>query len=212
MSMKNKTPAVTRSREEAKQETREALIRAAALLFKSGGLDVSLDAVCAEAGYTRGAFYVHFRNRDELISAVMGRIGDQVLDALLGTDNEGIRENNDLLSLVQRFLQALMSGDYPLTRKGGLPPHQLLDACARSEAIRSQYVRLTHSGIDRLAAALREGQEKGQVRQDLATEPVAAMLVSIVIGLHTMHDLDMKIDMAAGAQVVMQMLMPVAAG
>ncbi|MDI1302834.1 MAG: TetR/AcrR family transcriptional regulator [bacterium] len=212
MSMKNTTNAVPRSREEAKQETREALMRAAALLFKSGGLDVSLDAVCAEAGYTRGAFYVHFRNRDELISAVMGRIGDQVLDALLGTGNEGAEENNDLLSLVQRFLQALVSGDYPLTRKGGLPPHQLLDACARSEVIRRQYVRLTRSGIDRLAAALRAGQQKGQIRQDLATEPVAAMLVSIVIGLHTMHDLDMKIDMAAGAQVVMQMLMPVAAG
>lgn len=147
---------------------------------------------------------MHVKNRDALISAVMGRIGDQVLDALLGRDDE----NNDLLTLVQRFLQALVSGDYPLTRKGGLPPHQLLDACARSEDIRAQYVRLTQSGIDRLARALRDGQQKGLLRQDLAAEPVASLLVSTVIGLHTMYDLDMKTDMAAGAQVVMQMLMP----
>lgn len=206
-SMNKKTTPGSRSREEAKQETREALMQSAARLFKSEGLDVSLDTVCAEAGYTRGAFYVHFRNRDELISAVMGRIGDQVLDALLGPDET----SNDLLTLVQRFLQSLVSGDYPLTRKGGLPPHQLLDACARSEDIRAQYVRLTQSGIERLALALRDGQHKGLVRQDLAPEPVAALLVSIVIGLHTMYDLDMKIDMTAGAQVVMQMLMPVTA-
>lgn len=195
----------TRSREETKLETRESLMNAAAELFKSEGLDVSLDAVCAHAGYTRGAFYVHFKDRDALISAVMGRIGDQVLDALLGKDEE----NNDLLTLVQRFLQSLVSGAYPLTRKGGLPPHQLLDACARSEEIRKQYVRLTESGIDRLALALRDGQAKGLVRADIAAEPVASLLVGIVIGLHTMYDLQMKMDMAAGAQAIMQMLMPV---
>lgn len=208
MSMKKKTIS-PRSREEAKQETREALIRAAALLFKSSGLDVSLDAVCAEAGYTRGAFYVHFKDRDDLISTVLGRIGDQVLDALLGTgESPNSAGNNDLLTLAQRFQQAMISGDYPLTRKGGLPPYQLLDACARSAKIRDQYVRLTESGIERLALALREGQDKGQIRKDMAPEPVASLLVSIVIGLHTMYDLDMNLDMTAGAMAIMQMLTP----
>lgn len=197
-------PATPRSRATAKQETREALLKAAADLFQQQGLDASLDAICAHAGYTRGAFYVHFKSRDELISAVMGRVGEQVLDALLGSEEE----SNDLLSLVQRFLQALVSGDYPLTRKGGLPPHQLLEACARSSDIRDQYVRLTQSGIDRLALALRDGQQKGLIRADLAPEPVASLLVSIVIGLHTMYDLNMSINMASGAQAVMQMLAP----
>jgi AcrR family transcriptional regulator len=205
MNTKSKIPpAAPRTREETKQETHEALMQAAAQLFKSKGLDVSLDDVCAAAGYTRGAFYVHFKNRDELISAVMGRVGDQVLDALLGREESG----DDLLTLMQRFLQSLVSGDYPLTRKGGLPPHQLLDACARSTTIRDQYVRLTQSGVTRLATALCDAQNKGLVRADIAAEPTAMLLVSIVIGLHTMYDLDMPLDMSGGAQALQQMLMP----
>lgn len=206
-SMNKKAAAPVRSRETTKQETREALMKAAAELFKTEGLDVSLDAVCTHAGYTRGAFYVHFKGRDELISAVMGRIGDQVLDALLGREEDG----DDLLILVQRFLASLVSGDYPLTRKGGLPPHQLLDACARSRDIRDQYVRLTQSGAARLANALRDGQQKGLVRQDVSADSAALLLVGIVIGLHTMYDLEMSIDMSAGAQTLLQMLMPLPA-
>jgi AcrR family transcriptional regulator len=205
--MNKKAAPTARSRESSKQETREALMKAAAELFKTQGLDVSLDAVCTHAGYTRGAFYVHFKDRDDLISAVMGRIGDQVLDALLGR----AEDSDDLLTLVQRFLASLVSGDYPLTRKGGLPPHQLLDACARSRDIRDQYVRLTQSGSTRLAQALREGQQKGQVRQDVSADSAAMLLVTTVIGLHTLYDLEMPLDMAGGAQTLLQMLMPLPA-
>ena len=52
----------------AKQETREALLQAAMAEFAEKGLDLpSLDAICARAGFTRGAFYVHFRDREELV-------------------------------------------------------------------------------------------------------------------------------------------------
>ena len=57
----------TRRRRETKQETREALISAALAEFAEHGFDApSLDAICARAGYTRGAFYVHFRDRSDL--------------------------------------------------------------------------------------------------------------------------------------------------
>ena len=50
-------------RDAAKKETRSALIRAALKLFHEEGFDgPSLDAICARAGYTRGAFYVHFKD------------------------------------------------------------------------------------------------------------------------------------------------------
>lgn len=191
-------------REAAKQETREALIKAATELFKEQGLDASLDAVCAHAGYTRGAFYVHFKDRDALISAVMGRIGDQVLDILLGKEEE----QQDLLVLVPGFIRALLSGDYPLSRNGGVPPHQLLDACARSDDIRLQYVQLIQKGAARLTNALHEGQKKGLVRADLAPASTAILIVSLVIGFHTMYDLGVPMDLGQEAQAVLQLLMP----
>src|SRR5690606_17947197 len=119
------------SREAAKQASREALVRAAMELFPEQGLDVSLDDICAHAGYTRGAFYVHFKNRDELTLEVMSRVGQEWLDSIFGDEDS----DGDLLTLMQRFLGELVGGTYPLTKAGGMRPYQLLDACARSPRI-----------------------------------------------------------------------------
>lgn len=201
-----KKPAVRmpRSRDEAKQETREALIRAAAELFKSEGLDASLDAVCARAGYTRGAFYVHFRDRDDLISVVMERVGNALLDSLLGKEGD----DEDFFTLVQRFLHTVSSGQYPISREGGLRPYQLMDACARSEAVRRQYVSLKQLSVTRLAAALKRGQEKGQIRRDLEPDALAQLMMGIVVGMQTMLDLEMPLDLPRAAQTMLAMLAP----
>ena len=62
----------SKSREVSKQETRQALLEAGlAEIIEHGWETPSLDAICARAGYTRGAFYVHFQDRDEFETAVL---------------------------------------------------------------------------------------------------------------------------------------------
>ena len=63
-------------------QTREALIAAGIAAIGSEGLDASLDAICARAGFTRGAFYVHFQDRDDLLETVMERVGRLFLESL----------------------------------------------------------------------------------------------------------------------------------
>lgn len=183
-------------RQAAKQASREALIDAAMALFPSAGLDVSLDELCAHAGYTRGAFYVHFRNRDELLLEVMTRVGQQMMDTLLGSRDQDSPE--DLAGVAARFIPALYNGDYPLTRHGGMRPYQLLDACARSEPIHQRYLALAQESIERLAQNVRASQSKGQVRDDLDADQLSALIVGLVIGIHTMYDLNFPIDFNAG--------------
>ncbi len=198
-----------RAREAAKQETRAALIRAATEVFSKKGIDASLDEICAHAGYTRGAFYVHFKNRDELAAAVMERVGQGVLDTLLGTDEAQPIEN--LGDLVNRFIKALISGDYPLTRNGGVRPYQLLDACARSSAIRDQYMEHVRASMDRLGGICQRLQTQGEIRNDITPQQLGFWLVTLVIGLHTLYDLDMEIDFAGSMQSLLKLVQPPAA-
>src|SRR5262249_27064383 len=143
-------PSMTaRTRAEIKANTREALIAAGMAEFGEKGLDVSLDAICARAGYTRGAFYVHFRDRDPLIQAVMERVGAAFLEALFAG-------RPSLAGTVARFVEAVATGAYPLTARGGVKPHQLLEACARSGPVRAGYVALIESCIAHLAERVRE--------------------------------------------------------
>ncbi len=70
-----------------KRDTRNALIDAAVRLFFEHGTEgPSLDAICEEAGCTRGAFYVHFKTREELIIAAMEHSLGEFLKQIMATN------------------------------------------------------------------------------------------------------------------------------
>jgi len=195
----------SRVRQEAKQVSRDALLQAGMELFGEQGLDApSLDAVCERAGYTRGAFYVHFADRDEFIVAVMDRVGADFLRAVV----EDRPEPGGLASTAQRFVRALARGEYPLTRKGGVRPHQLLAACARSPAIRRRYVALVVASIGMLKGQIERDQRTGALRGDVPPEEVAMLLLAAVIGAQTMLDLGVEVDLPSTARAVMTLLGP----
>jgi TetR/AcrR family transcriptional regulator, transcriptional repressor for nem operon len=180
-----------RTRAEAREQSRAALLRAGIELVARDGIDgPSLDAICARAGYTRGAFYVHFADRDEFLVAVMDEVGRRFLDAVLSAAAGA----QDLSAVAGRFLTALARGDYPLAGKRGVKPHQLLAACARSPRIRARYVALVEDAIGRLADVIARDQKKSALRRDLDPAGLARLLLALVIGAHTMLELDMELD------------------
>lgn len=85
------------SRAESAAATRRALLAAAADLLDSGGLNaVTLRAVGARAGVTRGAPYRHFPDKESLLIAV----GTQAWDRL-GDRMQALRADPDLSSAVK---------------------------------------------------------------------------------------------------------------
>jgi len=87
-----------------RDDTREKLFEAAALVFEEQGIGgASIEAITAAAGFTRGAFYSNFTSKDELIFAMLE---DHV--------EQSIRRNLDLLarhSNLADFLEALRTMD-----------------------------------------------------------------------------------------------------
>lgn len=80
------------SRAESAAATRRALLDAAADLLDRGGLEaVTLRAVGAQAGVTRGAPYRHFPDKESLLIAIGTRAWDR-----LGSHMEALRANPDL--------------------------------------------------------------------------------------------------------------------
>lgn len=194
-----------RTRAEAREQSRAALLRAGIELVARDGIDgPSLDAICARAGYTRGAFYGHFSDRDEFLVAVMDEVGRRFLDAVLSAAVGA----QDLVAVAGRFLAALARGDYPLAGKRGVKPHQLLDACARSPRIRARYVALVEDAIRRLAAIIEGDQAGSAIRRDLDPHQLARLLLAVVIGAHTMLELDMELDVARLGSQLLRLLRP----
>jgi AcrR family transcriptional regulator len=83
------------TREQSRQRTRERLLTAAAELFTERGVTgTSVEQVVERAGFTRGAFYSNFADRDELVADLLR-----------------LRTERELAEV-----RALASGDYERTR------------------------------------------------------------------------------------------------
>jgi len=197
------------SREAAKEETREALLLAGLAEFAEKGLDApSLDAICARAGYTRGAFYVHFKDRDDFLVAAMERVLGPFLDAVIATG----RAPQDVARTVQRFVDLVHTvhgaGGAPIlpVAAAGAPAelpaaglvqlHRLLEACARSPRLRARLVRLLRGAIERVARTAKAGQDAGSVRADVDANAVASLLVALALGVITALEIGVPLDLA----------------
>ena len=63
------------------ERTRAALLASARHVFASRGFEgASLDEIAEKAGYTRGAIYKHFANKEDLFFAVSDAVNTEVLD------------------------------------------------------------------------------------------------------------------------------------
>lgn len=197
--MKQEAP----SRDAAKRETRAALIHAGLAEFFEHGLDIpSLDAICARAGFTRGAFYVHFRDRDDFVVAVMDSVLGAFLDTIIAADSEG----DDLEETVARFASALTQGNALIGEKGSMRSHQLLDACTRSKTIRGRFIETLGEAVQRVERAAVDARKANAVRTDVASRPVAAILVALALGLVQMVELGMTLDLDQIHLTVLQLL------
>lgn len=202
------------SRESAKAETREALVTAALAEFGERGLDApSLDAICARAGFTRGAFYVHFRDRDDLVVAAMERVLGSFLDGVIGRGDGGSAELDQAVSRFAGVLQMLGAG-HRGARVAGLPDpppeavplHRMIEACVRSPAIRDRFVALLREAVARLARGARAGQAAGRVRPGLDPEAVGTVLVTLAIGVLAALEAGLPVDLEAARRTVVSLL------
>ena len=68
-----------------KRQTRLNIVRSARRLFNRHGFtEVSIDQIMAEAGLTRGGFYNHFANKEELYIEVMEDYAEERREAVAG--------------------------------------------------------------------------------------------------------------------------------
>ncbi|HVU03142.1 MAG TPA: TetR/AcrR family transcriptional regulator [Polyangiaceae bacterium] len=194
-----------KTRDDAKRETREALIAAGVGIFTEQGLDTpSLDAICARAGYTRGAFYVHFKDRDDFIMAVLSSTLEGFMNAIIATGDAAL----DLQKTIDTFVTAVRAGAFPI--KHGIPFHQFMAVCARSPRIRDGYVAVLREGAARITNAVREGQGAGTVRTDVSPESLGLVFLALALGVQAAIEVEFPVEpvVEAAARDLSRMLEP----
>jgi AcrR family transcriptional regulator len=116
--------------------TRERIVEAADLLFYQQGYEQTSFSHVAEAvGITRGNFYYHFKTKDEILDAVIGRRLASTSEMLKGWERKGDGPEDRLLCFVD-----MLTANRAKIMKYGCPVGTLctelakLDHCSRDDA------------------------------------------------------------------------------
>jgi AcrR family transcriptional regulator len=189
------------SRAARAEETREALIRAAAEEMAEKGIEhASLNAICDRAGFTRGAFYVHFKDRDDLLAAVVEGVLGRFQDMVLPKDAAP-----DLGATIAQFVGAILAGTPEAVGTKEWKFHHTLAACA-SPRIRDKYNGLQYQALDRLTYGAVVGQKKNKVRSDVDARAIAELLLVLTLGVSAATELGLEIDYAKGGAALGKLL------
>lgn len=189
-------------REQAKHASREALLAAGIAEFAERGIDLpSLDDICARAGYTRGAFYVHFADRDDFLVAVMERTTGGFLDLL--TRGSTVPE---LTATIAAFATAVAGGASPLGGRGEVRLAQVLQAASRSAPVRERFLGILGRARERLTESAARGQRDGTLRDGVPAEAIGSLLVTLVLGTQALVELGEGLDVSRDARAAADLL------
>lgn len=193
-----------KSRELSKKETRDALIRAGMSVFEEQGVDLpSLDSICARAGFTRGAFYVHFKDRDDFLAAVLDRVISEFVESVIASGGTA----DDLAQTIDRFLSTAAAGKLPFSgQQQRLVAHLMSRGVQRADSMRSRFRSMLEGAIALLAHAAKTGQDAGKVRAAVPPEMIAGILVALALGLITLIDAGVRIDTDAMRRAARKLL------
>ena len=156
------------------EDTRTALLRAAAVVFARDGYEgASVADIAAEAGTSSGPIYVHFGSKAGLFAATLKANADQALDHVLGT----LDGRPDAASLLTAFGSQLSD---PRTGAGTLMVQAII--AARHDPAIAELVAETFAERERgIARLVARDQSRGAV--DARVSPASVARFSTIVGL-----------------------------
>jgi AcrR family transcriptional regulator len=167
------------------EETRTKILEASIKLFSAHGFNAaSVDDICAEAGISKGAFYHHFKSKQELFLAL--------LDGWLKTIDNAIEASKDK-PVPEIFMQITEAFPYIFaTANEGLPMFlEFWLQASRDEKIWQASVAPYRRYHKHFATLIKKGVEEGSF-VEVDPELTSRMIISTAMGLLLQSLMDPK--------------------
>jgi AcrR family transcriptional regulator len=167
------------------EETRAKIIESAIKLFSARGFNAArVDDICAEAGISKGAFYHHFKSKQELFLAL--------LDGWLKTIDNAIEASKELTA-PETFMQITEAFPYIFATAGeGLPMFlEFWLQASRDEKIWQASISPYRRYHKYFTLLIKKGVDEGSF-VEVNPELTSRMIISTAMGLLLQSLLDPK--------------------
>ena len=151
------------------------LQKAADLIYKRGYQATSVDDIIAVTNVTKGAFFYHFKSKDDMGVAMVNEV---VRPAMRHFFLEPLRKAKDPVQTILRVMKQLLL-ESPLQVNYGCPAGNLADEMASWNAGFNRALSgLTDELQEVLAELIQKGKESGEIRKTVNGRQVAKFIMA----------------------------------
>lgn len=163
-------------RKEQAIETRRRIFEAAVTLFEQNGYEnVTIDDICAAVGMSKGAFYTHFRSKDQVLLEEFVKIDEHYKELL-----DEVREIDDGIERLARFWTSSL--DY--VERMGVKAVKVVFHAEIGPSRKEPYISSRGRPVFRIVEGLiSESQGGGVVRDDMSPVELADSVITCWRGL-----------------------------
>ena len=166
----------------AAEETRAALLGAAATVFARRGYDgASISEIASEAGLTSGAIYAHFASKAQLFVATLQIYAERDLDQILGREPAELMEG--VTSVGATF-------DRPEPTEASLLISAII-AARNDQEVAALVGDLLADREEKFRALVEKGQAAGVIAGGVAAGAVSRLSLMIALGSLVVGTLDL---------------------
>ena len=151
----------------------EIIDAAIACMVRLGAAKVSLSDICEQASVSRGAFYVHFTSKDEVLCGVIDRLRDSTIEESTFSSPEELRDV--LYAQVRRH-------DLPDRGKLAMVELELLLAARESETLRKALAGAFKQRYSQFEAGLASLGEMDHLQSGVSPQQAAELILPFLTG------------------------------
>ena len=146
------------------------------LVYTHGYQATSIDTIIATTNVTKGAFFHHFKNKDEMGLAVI----NEIMYPLMHNDLvKPLLESTNPVEDIYNMIGYLLLENPFLTMKDGCPAGNLTQEMSPiNDDFKNALSKLSQEFKDAMKIALEKGQRNGIVKNDIQSEDIAVFVLS----------------------------------
>jgi AcrR family transcriptional regulator len=162
------------------EETRQAIIEKAAVIFNRNGYQrTSMTMLCEALGLTKGAIYGHFPDKDTLAVAAFLHSVRNVSERV----RERLQACKDSVGSLRAFARTFLDFYEETVLSGGCPIlNTAVDSDDAHPRLHEEVRRVLTAWEGRLVAMVSIGKENGEIRPDADAELFAATFIAQIEG------------------------------
>lgn len=167
------------------EETRLSIMKnSAQLMYVKGYQSTSIDDILSSMQVTKGAFFYHFKNKEEMALAFIKELMYPGMKIMMV---EPLNNSADPIEAINRLMKNILNDHVHFDVRYGCPMINLIEEMTPLSETFSQLLKMmTLTWVNAIADCLKRGQDNGQIRPDIEVIDAANYIVTAYAGVRNM--------------------------